>query len=562
MGKHSFTLTGAGVSPGIAIGQAVLLKNEIVVERRRIAVAESSEHVLLLRQGLAQLIVETELLMERAKESMPDKEADIMEAHLLMLKDPALYEALIREITQAGKNAAWAVEDTFEAYIQTFENIDDEYMRQRSADLTEIRRRLLAMFSVGKKTLTLRAASIIIAGDLGPAEILALDRSCLAAVVLEKGGRTGHTAILARALGIPAVIGVTGITGKVCAGEQLIVDAHRGQVYISPGEDVQAAYTIQIRQLAEEGHKLRQLFAKPAVTLDGRSVELWANVGGIAEAKEALGHGAQGIGLFRTELLYMGRPSLPTEEEQERVYREMLTLLEDKPVVIRTLDIGADKPLPYFDHGQEENPALGYRAIRLCLQESMMFRAQLRALLKASTAGNLWIMFPMIATLEELRSAKGLLHDARKELIAEGHPVADNIRVGMMVEIPAAAVNADLFAPEVDFFSIGSNDLLQYLFAADRQNKAVDYLYQPLSCALLRLIRQITQAGHEYGIPVGICGEMAGDAQTTEALIGLGLDELSMSGASIPKVKQRIRAIETKKAAQRVDELIRGRTLE
>lgn len=556
MANYSGVLAGLGVSAGIAGGRALVLERNREVERQTIAEDEIRTQLLQLDKGIAQLTEETEKLLAQARESMSGAEAEIFEAHLLMLQDPTLREAFINEVTCKRKNIAWAVHDVFTDFIKTFEELEDEYMRQRAADLAEIRRRLLDLLGGGTSFPVLRPGSIIIAEDLGPAETLALTRDCLAGIVLERGGRTSHTSILARALGIPAVIGVVGITTAVSTGEEIIVDADAGQVHISPPDTVRSQYAAKISRQEAEKLALKELLAEPAVTLDGRDVALWANVGSVTEAAEALTHGAQGIGLFRTEFLYMDRQSFPSEEEQEQVYREMLAVMQGKPVVIRTLDIGSDKKLPYFATAAEDNPALGCRAIRWCLKESEVFRTQLRALLKASAAGDLWIMFPMIAVLEELRSAKNLLADIRQELAEEGVSVSDSIKVGMMVEVPAAALNADLFAQEVDFFSVGTNDLLQYLFAADRQNEAVGYLYQPRNIALLRLLRHIAEAAHRQGIPVGICGEMAGNPEMTAVLVGLGLDELSMSGQCIPQVKRTIRSLEANTAVQLLDELM------
>ncbi len=379
---------------------------------------------------------------------------------------------------------------------------------------------------------------------------MSLDRSYIAAIVTEKGGRTSHTSVLARSLGIPAVAGISGIGQKARNGDAIIVDADEGRVILHPSPAIQTDYNGKIGQALAARESLRQLISQPAVTLDGRPVELWANIGGAEEIQEVLAQGAQGVGLFRTEFLYMNGDSLPAEEEQEDAYRRILSAMQGKPVVIRTLDIGADKRLPYFPLGAEDNPALGCRAIRLCLKEQDIFRIQLRALLKASVAGNLWIMFPMIATLGELQQAKNLLERVRRELAIANIPVSRAIKVGMMVEVPAAAMNADLLAAQVDFFSIGTNDLIQYLFAADRQNRDVDYLYQPLNRAVVRLISQVVESGHARGIPVGLCGEMAGDPQMTEVLVGLGLDELSMASGRILPVKKMLRSIDSQKAAQ------------
>ncbi len=534
---------GIGVSSGLASGVVKLLVSAVVsVEKRIIGVHEVGLEMEKFKTGLEQCIQSIEALIGKAVQEVSKEEVAILEAHLLMAKDPALIGEVIQKINVERKCSAWAAAEVLDSYIAMLENLDDPYLRQRVTDVAELRKNLLGILAGSEPEETmLEKNSVIIAEDLGPAETLSLDRTRIAAFVTEKGGRTSHTSILARALGIPAVVGVPGIL-EACGGNNvpIIVDADNSLVIVNPNQEQRVEYEQKIEILAKEKAGLKENAHQPAVTHDGKRIGLWANIGNADEVAEALANGAEGIGLFRTEFLYMDRMELPSEEEQENVYRQVLTAMEGRPVVIRTLDLGADKKLPYMPLEQEENPAMGCRAIRFCLKEKGLLRIQLRALLKASGSGNLWIMFPMIAVLEELCAAKDLLRQVRQELIRDGVVIAENIRIGMMIEVPAAAINAGLFAGEVDFFSIGSNDLIQYTFAADRQNREVDYLYQPVNPAILRLIDHTVRAAHSAGITVGMCGEMAGDSSNVEMLIGLGLDELSMASGSLLKMKKEI----------------------
>ena len=550
---------GIGASAGIAVGKAVCLSQEVELNRKQIGQQQIEREIELLNSGLEKYKHGIYAIIEKAREQLPADELAILETYDLIIEDPALLRAMQKKIRTEQKNASWAADEAFNSYIQTLASLPSENFKQRAVDVEAIRRGVLALLSGREIQIEgLHPGSVIVAEDLGPSETMSLDRSCIAALVTQKGGRTSHTSILARALGIPAVVGAHGIMEKARNGDCIIVDANEGKVLLCPTQSVQAEYADKIHDQEVEINALKQLATAPTMTLDGRSVELWANVSGKDDVLNVLSQGAQGIGLFRTEFLYMAADALPTEEEQEAAYRAILHAMQGKPVVIRTLDIGADKRLSYFPMPEEENPALGCRAIRLCLKERDIFRVQLRALLKASVAGNLWIMFPMIATPEELQEATNLLEAARHELEASGIPVSQNIKIGIMIEIPAAAINADLFAERVDFFSIGTNDLIQYLFAADRQNRDVDYLYQPLNRAVLRLISQVVAAGHAQGIPVGMCGEMAGDPSATEVLIGLGLDELSMASGSILPVKKQLRTIDARRA-EKVARAMMGR---
>jgi len=553
----SSVLEGIGVSCGVASGTVILVLPSITIERRLIEKNESEAQINRFKASIDQYVQNTQIVIEQSRRQVSGQETAILEAHLLIARDPALLQAVVQKIETEQKCASWAAAEVMDSYIAMFENLSDEYLRQRVADITEVRKTVLELLSGQQSEIrTLTHNSIIIADDLGPAETLSLDRTRIAAFVTEKGGRTSHTSILARALGIPAVVGVAGIVGVSETGMSVIVDADKGRVIINPTEDQQTQYAQKIQIAVAEQALLKEGAHQPGVTTDGKKIGIWANIGSDDEVKVALANGAEGIGLFRTEFLYMDRTELPSEQEQEDIYRQVLTAMQGKPVVIRTLDLGADKQLSYMRLKAEENPALGCRAIRLCLKEKELFKRQVRALLKASVCGNLWIMFPMIATLEELHDAQAIVREAREELSLAGAPIALDIKIGMMVEVPAAAINADFFAQEVDFFSIGSNDLVQYVFAADRQNQNVDYLYQPANPAVLRLINNAVRAAHAAGIPVGMCGEMAGDIMYADLLVGLGLDELSMASGSILRMKKAVRFIHSQTASEKVCSII------
>lgn len=553
----STALKGIGVSSGIAGGTIVLVSPEAAVDQRTIDEAAVEEEIRRFNCAIEQCTESMQTLIRQSAAAVSEAEIMILKAHLLIIADPALSTGTIEKIRAERKCAAWAAAEVLDSYIAMFENLEDEYLQQRAADIAEVRKTLLrALSGRTQNSVLLKDDSVIVAADLGPAETLALDRSRIAAIVTEKGGRTSHTSILARALAIPAVVGVTGLLEASTADAPILVDADSGAVIVNPGVEQQQAYLPRIQAQAREQQQLKELARQPALTLDGKHIHLWANIGDASEAEAALANGAEGIGLFRTEFLYMDRTELPSEQEQEAAYSQVLTAMNGKPVVIRTLDVGADKNLPYMPRKAEENPAMGCRAIRLCLKEKELFTVQLRALLKASVCGNLWIMFPMIATLAELRAAKKVLQDTKAELLAAGIPVSAAVKVGMMVEVPAAAVAADLFAREVDFFSIGSNDLIQYVFAADRQNQAVDYLYQPDGTAFVRLLDKTVKAAHAVNIPVGVCGEMAGDVNYAQLLVGLGLDELSMVGGSLLRMKKAIGSIDATSAQEAVNAML------
>ncbi|NQD97875.1 phosphoenolpyruvate--protein phosphotransferase, partial [Staphylococcus xylosus] len=442
-------------------------------------------------------------------------------------------------------NAPTALSDVTGQFITIFESMDNEYMKERAADIRDVSKRVLAhILGVELPNPSMIDESVVIIGnDLTPSDTAQLNKEFVQGFVTNIGGRTSHSAIMSRSLEIAAVVGTKSITKEVKQGDMIIVDGLTGEVIIDPTEDEVIAYQNKRERFFEDKQALQQLRDEPSTTADGTHVELAANIGTPDDLKGVIENGAEGIGLYRTEFLYMGRDEMPTEDEQFEAYKKVLETMEDKRVVVRTLDIGGDKELPYLNLPEEMNPFLGYRAIRLCLDQPDIFRPQLRALLRASTYGKLNIMFPMVATIKEFRDAKALLLEEKENLINEGIEVSDDIELGIMVEIPSTAALADVFAKEVDFFSIGTNDLIQYTMAADRMSERVSYLYQPYNPSILRLVKQVIEASHNEGKWTGMCGEMAGDETAIPLLLGLGLDEFSMSATSILKARRQIKGL-------------------
>ncbi|MGO3726803.1 phosphoenolpyruvate--protein phosphotransferase, partial [Staphylococcus carnosus] len=467
------------------------------------------------------------------------------DAHLLVLEDPELIQPIEDKIKNESVNAAQALTDVSNQFITIFESMDNEYMAERAADIRDVSKRVLAhILGVELPNPSIVDESVVIIGnDLTPSDTAQLNKEYVQGFVTNIGGRTSHSAIMSRSLEIPAVVGTKSITEEVEAGDTIVVDGMTGDVLINPSDEVIAEYQEKRENFFKDKQELQKLRDAESVTADGHHVELAANIGTPNDLPGVIENGAEGIGLYRTEFLYMGRDQMPTEEEQFEAYKAVLEAMKGKRVVVRTLDIGGDKELPYLDLPEEMNPFLGYRAIRLCLDQPEIFRPQLRALLRASVFGKLNIMFPMVATIQEFRDAKALLEEERANLKNEGYEVADDIELGIMVEIPSTAALADIFAKEVDFFSIGTNDLIQYTMAADRMSERVSYLYQPYNPAILRLVKQVIEASHAEGKWTGMCGEMAGDQTAIPLLLGLGLDEFSMSATSILKARRLIRSL-------------------
>ncbi|PSJ68594.1 phosphoenolpyruvate--protein phosphotransferase [Brevibacillus brevis] len=554
-------ITGVKASAGIAIGKAFLLTTPDL-QINTVAIEDPASEIQRFQEALARAKNDLEDIVLRVEREMGTDHADIFKAHLLVLEDPELVDTVKDKINSEKTNAESALNDVAQAFIGLFEQMDNEYMRERAADIRDVTTRvlsyLLGLPFAGLGELTEEV--IIVADDLTPSDTAQLDRRYVKGFVTDIGGRTSHSAIMARSLEIPAVVGTQGITRAVQPGTLVILDGHEGIAIIDPSEEEIAVYKRKQADYEVQKAELAKLVNNKTVTLDNHHVELAANIGSPEDVAGAIANGAEGVGLFRTEFLYMGRNDFPTEEEQYLAYKHVLEHMGDRPVVIRTLDIGGDKHLSYLALPEEMNPFLGHRAIRLCLDNQELFRTQLRALLRASVHGNLKIMFPMIATLEEFRQAKSILEEEKKSLVNRGIVVSDQYEVGIMIEIPAAAMLADQFAREVDFFSIGTNDLIQYTMAADRMNEKVAYLYQPYHPAVLRLLHNVIKAGHAQNKWVGMCGEMAGDPIAIPILLGMGLDEFSMSAGSILPARQQLSRLKVEDAAKQVDTILQMST--
>ncbi|OAB29960.1 phosphoenolpyruvate--protein phosphotransferase [Paenibacillus macquariensis subsp. defensor] len=527
-------ISGIAASAGIAIARAFILEHpDYSVQKTQVNDAQAE--LDKLDDALQQSSVELEAIKERTLQELGEKKAEIFASHLLILNDPEFIDPVKSLITTESINASYALNEIANQFIAMFENMKSAYLQERAADMRDVSKRILKhLLGISQiSPAEIAEETIVIAEDLTPSDTAQLNRKYVKGFTTNIGGRTSHSAIMARSLEIPAVVGTQNVLSQVTSGDLVIVDGLAGEVLINPSEEVVAEYRIKQQaydQQIAEWKKLRDL---PTLTKDNVQVELAANIGTPADVEGVLDNGGEAVGLYRTEFLYMGRDKLPSENVQYNAYKTVLEKMNGKPVVVRTLDIGGDKELPYLEMPKEMNPFLGFRAIRLCLDRQDIFRVQLRALLRASVHGNLRIMFPMIATLGEFRAAKTVLLEEKGKLTSEGVTVSDNIQLGIMVEIPSTAVLADQFAKEVDFFSIGTNDLIQYTMAADRMNERVSYLYQPYNPSILRLIDMVIKAAHKQGKWVGMCGEMAGDETAIPLLIGLGLDEFSMSASSI-----------------------------
>lgn len=540
-------LNGIAASSGIAIAKAYRLV-EPDLSFDKVTVENAGQEVERFQSALAESKGELEVIRDNAHKELGADKAAIFDAHLLVLSDPELISPIEDKIKTENVNAESALKETADMFITMFEQMDNEYMKERAADIRDVTKRVLSHL-LGVQVVnpsTIAEEVIIIAEDLTPSDTAQLNRQFVKGFTTDIGGRTSHYAIMARSMEIPAVVGTKDSTKQINNGDMVIVDGLKGLVHINPTPEAIAEYKEEHRKFEEQKAEWAKLVNEKSVTADGHHVELAANIGTPKDLKGVVENGGEGVGLYRTEFLYMGRDQLPTEEEQFESYKAVLEGMSGKPVVVRTLDIGGDKELPYLNLPKEMNPFLGFRAIRLCLEEQDMFRTQLRALLRASTYGNLKIMFPMIATLDEFRQGKAILEEEKQKLVSEGTQVADNIEIGIMVEIPSTAVMAEQFAKEVDFFSVGTNDLIQYTMAADRMNERVSYLYQPYNPAILRLVKMVIDAAHKEGKWAGMCGEMAGDETAIPLLLGLGLDEFSMSATSILKARSQISRLNKK----------------
>ena len=556
-------ITGIPASPGIVFGKALVLKEEkIVLDFQKISEDQIDAEVARFYAGREAAVEQLNSIHQRALKSLGEEKAAIFEGHLMILEDEELEEEIIDYLRSNKVNASVAASKIIDQQVEMLSEIDDEYLKERAGDIRDIGNRLIKNI-LGMHIVDLgdiAEESILVAYDLTPSETAQLNLEKVLGFITDIGGRTSHTSIMARSLELPAIVGTNDVTARVNTGDYLILDAVNNRVYVNPTQaEIDELKTLEAK-LAEEKAELAKLKDLPAVTLDGHKVEVVANIGTIRDCEGAHRNGAEGVGLYRTEFLFMDRDQLPSEEEQFIAYKEVVEAMEGRLVVLRTMDIGGDKELPYLNLPKEMNPFLGWRAVRIALDRREILHAQLRAVLRASAFGKLAVMFPMIISVEEIRELKSVLETLKAELRAEGKAFDENIQVGVMVETPSAAVNAKFLAKEVDFFSIGTNDLTQYTLAVDRGNELISHLYNPMSPSVLGLIKQVIDASHAEGKWTGMCGELAGDDRATLLLLGMGLDEFSMSAISVPHIKKLVRNVSYQEAKALADEALQKPT--
>ncbi|EDM6712262.1 phosphoenolpyruvate--protein phosphotransferase [Salmonella enterica subsp. enterica serovar Montevideo] len=537
-------ISGILASPGIAFSKALLLKeDEIVIDRKKISADKVDQEVERFLSGRAKASAQLEAIKTKAGETFGEEKEAIFEGHIMLLEDEELEQEIIALIKDKHMTADAAAHEVIEGQATALEELDDEYLKERAADVRDIGKRLLRNI-LGLAIIDLSAIQeevILVAADLTPSETAQLNLQKVLGFITDAGGRTSHTSIMARSLELPAIVGTGSVTSQVKNGDYLILDAVNNQVYVNPTNDVIEQLRAVQEQVATEKAELAKLKDLPAITLDGHQVEVCANIGTVRDVEGAERNGAEGVGLYRTEFLFMDRDALPTEEEQFAAYKAVAEACGSQAVIVRTMDIGGDKELPYMNFPKEENPFLGWRAVRIAMDRKEILRDQVRAILRASAFGKLRIMFPMIISVEEVRALRKEIEIYKQELRDEGKAFDESIEIGVMVETPAAATIARHLAKEVDFFSIGTNDLTQYTLAVDRGNDMISHLYQPMSPSVLNLIKQVIDASHAEGKWTGMCGELAGDERATLLLLGMGLDEFSMSAISIPRIKKIIR---------------------
>lgn len=552
-------MRGIPASPGIAIGEAFVLKSEsLIIPKYKIPQKRIANEIKRFVDALALTREELSKIQDKVEKEIGESYPEIFSAHLLILDDPALTESTIKNIENTQINAEYAFSKVLDKIAETFSHIEDNYLKERAQDIKDVGRRVLRNL-IGRKEETLanlKDKAIVIAHDLAPSQTAQMDKRKVLGFATDIGGRTSHTTIMARSLTIPAVVGLGDITQIAETGDTIILDGNRGLALINPQKSTLERYTKKRRQRMYLERKLDKLKNLPAQTTDGHRARLLGNIELPKEVEILDKYGAEGIGLYRTEFFFLNRRELPSEEEQFQAYKYAAEKLYPQPVVIRTLDLGGDKFASHLETPKEINPFLGWRAIRFCLAKPDIFKTQLRAILRASAYGNVCLMYPLISMLQELREANKILNEVKKELKEKNIPFQLDIEVGAMIETPSAAVTADLIAEEVDFFSIGTNDLIQYLMAVDRINEKIAYLYQPTSPAVLRLLKHIVDCGHSKGIRVALCGEIAGDIHFTLFLLGLGVDELSMGPLAIPEVKQIIRSVSIEEARKITEKVL------
>ncbi len=542
-------LIGKSASYGIGIAKALVLENTVIhLETGK--TKDVTAEIARFDNALKEAIEELNLLYQKTLSTLGEDKAQIFEAHTMILQDPELIDSIHGEITNQSAMASAAVDTVAKTFIEMFEGMDNEYMRERALDIKDVSLRIIRkILKIDAVNLSdLKEEVILVANDITPSQMAGIDLKKTIGIVTETGGKTSHTAIMARTMELPAVVGLKDACKSIKSGDLLIIDGEAGEVYVCPDKDTLDIYQERRNRIARLKLEMQSYRDLSATTIDGRKIHLEANIASPLDIDSVIRNGAEGVGLFRTEFIYMDREKAPNEEEQFNIYKKVLEGMSGKPVVIRTLDVGGDKHLSYLKIPKEENPFLGFRAIRYCLQDKPLFKTQLRALLRSSIFGNLSIMFPMISGLEEIEAAKAIMDECRSELLKEGLKFAPDIKVGIMIEIPSAAIMADLLAEHVDFFSIGTNDLIQYVCAVDRMNENIHSLYDPFHPGVLRLIHQVIKAGEARGIEVAMCGEMAANEALTEILLGMGLTHFSMAPGSILKTKKTVREMDFKKS--------------
>ena len=541
-------LTGIGASEGVSVGKVLLFIEEELVIPQETTDSTIESELTKLDEGLKKSKTQLIAIRERVKEKMGEDKASIFDGHIMLLEDEDLIMEVQTKIKSEGMPAAKALHEGIEEYCEMISQLDDPYLRERAADLRDIGKRWLKnLLGIKIHDLSnLEPDTIVVTYDLTPSDTAQLDLENCVGFITEVGGKTAHSAIMARSLELPAVVGVKGILGEAKDGETVIMDGEAGELFLNPPAEIITEYQEKREKIRKEKEELKKLINEEAITPDGRKVDIWGNIGSPNDVDAVIESGATGIGLYRTEFLFMNSDHFPTEEEQYRAYRVVAEKMKGKPVTIRTMDIGGDKELPYLDLPKEMNPFLGYRAIRISLENKDMFKTQLRAILRASQYGQIKIMYPMISSINEIRKANAILEECKKELDEIGKVYDRNIKVGIMVETPAVAFRAKYFAKECDFFSIGTNDLTQYTLAVDRGNEKIANLYDTYNPSVLQAIKMLIDGAHEGGIKISMCGEFAGDENAVALLFGMGLDAFSMSGISIPRVKRILMKLDKK----------------
>ena len=544
-------MSGIGASEGVSIGKALLfIEEEIVIPQEKISGDMVGSQLIKLEEGLKKSKTQLIAIREKVKEKMGEDKAAIFDGHIMLLEDEDLKMEVEDKIKGENSPAAKALDEGINEYCEMISQLDDPYLRERAADLKDVGKRWIKnVLGMKMKDLSnLEKDTIVVTYDLTPSDTAQLDLENCIGFITEVGGKTSHSAIMARSLELPAIVGVKDVLAEIFEGQPLIMDGEKGDIIVEPIQDDVATYSAKRAQFLADKEELKKLINEDAITLDGRVVEIYGNIGGPNDVDAVVTSGATGVGLYRTEFLFMNSDHMPTEDEQYQAYRIVAEKMKGKPVTIRTMDIGGDKELPYMNLPKEMNPFLGYRAIRISLEQQDMFKTQLRAILRASSYGQIKIMYPMITSVNEIRKANEILAECKEELDEIGKKYDEKIKVGIMIETPSTAIIAYKFAKEVDFFSIGTNDLTQYFLAVDRGNEMVSNLYSSFNPAVLEAIQKVIDAAHDRGIPVSMCGEFAGDKKATELLLGMGLDIFSMSASSVLEVKKKIRTTDYQEA--------------